>query len=288
MDGVTKQQIWRGLVDYANAMDLESNPVTLKSFAETLFNSMPWMARTATDVSDVTDMIASQTNPELLFKQLGRKRVWQGFESAEQLDSRFRQQAIEYRPQVRQLLTWLSDPERNQQFRANAFTFLREHSDHIQFQRGDPALVSDEDEYRYFTARGELKDDFPHRTLLYKDVADVICDFVQREHEHGIDAPIRICMRPGCGNPVVAFKKRQYCRTAVCDQERQKRDDDVKQRKNRDSVFLSRLSRTMPPAMRRKKARESAARLREIEEYWRDKSPSLARHAADLLKRVSP
>src|ERR1019366_3666791 len=116
------------------------------------------------------------------------------------------------------------------------------------------------------------------------DLADVICDFVQREHESGRDVPIRICKRPGCGKLVTQFKKREYCRTASCDRERQKRDDDRKQKKNRDNVFLCRL-RKMPLAMRRKKVRERADRLREIESYWRDKNQSLARHALELLNK---
>jgi hypothetical protein len=113
-------------------------------------------------------------------------------------------------------------------------------------------------------------------------VADVICDFIQREHEPGKGVPIRICKRPGCGKLVTQFKKREYCRTAWCDRERQNRDDDIKQKKNRDNVFLCRL-RKMSLATRRKKVRESADRLREIGSYWQDKNQSLAKYALELL-----
>ena len=275
------KKIWRGLVDYANAPDLESNPEVSNKLAHSLFDCMPWMARTAFD-EDVPAMIALRTNREVLFGWVDGRQVWLCFKSEEQLASQFLQQAIEYQPQVRQLLKWLSDQEKNAQYRPNAFAFLREHMKHIEFAHGDPAFAPEEEEFLYFTLGGDLKDDFPHRTISYKDVADVICDFVQKEHEPGRDVPIRICKRPGCGKLVTQFKKREYCRTALCDRERQKRDDDVKQKKNRDSVFLYRL-RKMKHAVRRKRVRESADRLREIEIYWHDKNQSLAKHALELL-----
>lgn len=276
-----KKKIWRGLVDYANASDLESNPKISNDLAKTLSECMPWMTRTAFE-EDVPAMIALLTNREVLFGQVKGKQVWLCFKSEEQLANQFRQQAIEYQPQVRRLLTWLSDRKQNAQDRPHAFAFLREHMKHIEFQRGDPAFAPEEEQGRYFTIGGDLKDDFPHRTLSYKDVADVICDFVQKEHEPGKDVPIRICKRPGCGKLVTQFKKREYCRTALCDRERQKRDDNLKQKKNRDNVFLCRL-RKLPLAMRRKKVRESIERLREIVSYWRDKNQSLAKHASELL-----
>ena len=277
----SNKQIWRGLVDYANAHDLESNSETLKNFATTLFNSMPWMAGTNFgSIGDVPEMIAQVANPDDLRKFSGDKKPapWVVFTSERQLENQFRQQAIEYQPQVRQLLRWLSDRKQNVQDTRHAFAFLREHMKHIEFQRGDPAFAPEEEEFRYFTPRGDLKDDFPHRTLFYKDAADVICDFVQREHEPGKDVPIRICKRPGCGNLVTQFKKRQFCRSAQCDRERQKRDSDVKLQKNRDNVFLCRL-RKMPLAMRRKRVRESIERLRQIEGDWRDRNQSLTNHA---------
>jgi hypothetical protein len=278
------KKIWRGLVDYANAPNLESNPELSNNFAQTLSECIPWMARTAFD-EDVPAMIASRTNREVLFGQVGGKQVWLCFKSEEQLANQFRQQAIEYQPRVRQLLTWLSDRKQNAQDRSHAFAFLREHMKHIEFQRGDPAFAPEEEQDRYFTTGGDLKDDFPHRTLFYKDLADVVCDFVQKEHELGRDVPIRICKRPGCGKLVAQFKKREYCRTALCDRERQRRDDDLKQKKNRDNVFVCRL-RKMTPAVRRKKVRGSADRLRQIESYWRDKNQSLAKHASNLLNGV--
>jgi hypothetical protein len=278
-----KKKIWRGLVDYANAPDLESNPKALDNLAQTLFECMPWMARTAFE-EDVPAMIALRTNREVLLGQVDGKQVWLCFKSEEQLANQFRQQAIEYQQQVRQLLTWLFDQKQNAQDRPHAFAFLREHTKHIEFAHGDPAFAPEEEQFRYFTPGGDLKDDFPYRTLFYKDVADVICNFIQNEHELGGGVPIRICKRPECEKLVTQYKKREYCRTAWCDRERQKRDDDLKRRKNRDNVFLCRL-RKLTPAIRRKKARESADRLREIESYWRDKNQSLARHALELLNK---
>jgi hypothetical protein len=273
-----KNKIWRGLVDYANASDLGSNPEALKNLAHTLSECMPWMARTAFE-EDIPAMIALRANPE---DSLSRVSVWPWSKSAEQLANQFQQEAIEYQPQVRQVLTWLSDRKKNEKDRANAFAFLREHTRHIEFVQGDPAFAPEEEESRYFTPGGVLREDFPYRTFSYKDLADVTCDFIQKEHELRRQVPIRICNRPGCGNLVIQFKKREYCRTPACDRERQKRDDDVKQKKNRDNVFLYRL-RGLPPAMRRKKARESVDRLREIETYWRDKNQSLANYALELL-----
>jgi hypothetical protein len=278
-----KRKIWRGLVDYANAPELESNPKISNNLAQTLSECMPWMARTAFD-EDVPAMIALRTNREVLFGQVKGKQVWLCFKSEEQLANQFRQQATQYQPQVRQLLTWLSDRKQNAQDRPHAFAFLREHTKHIEFAHGDPAFAPDEEQFRYFTPGGDLKDDFPYRTFSYKDLADVICDFIQKEHELERDVPIRICKRPGCGNLVTQFKKREYCRTPSCDRERQKRDDDRKQRKNRDNVFLCRL-RKMQFATRRKKVRESADRLREIESHWRDENQSLAKHALELLDK---
>jgi hypothetical protein len=282
-----KKKIWQGLVDYANALDLETDAEVLKSFAATLFDCMPWMARTAFGFNDVPEMIAQQIKPDTLQNlNSGKERAtWLYFKSEQQLENEFRQQAVAYQPQVRQLLTWLSDREHNAQYKPHAFAFLREHMKHIEFQRGDPSFAPQEEEFRYFTMGGDLKDDFPYRTLFYKDVADVICDFVQKEHELGRDVPIRICKRPGCGNLVTQFKKREYCRIASCDRERRKRDDDLKRKKNSDNVFLCRL-RKMPLAMRRKKARESADRLREIESYWRERNQSLAKHALELLTKL--
>jgi hypothetical protein len=279
-----KNKIWRGLVDYANALNLETDADVLTSFAATLFDCMPWMARTAFGLNDVPEMIAQQIKPDTLLNLInGKERAaWLYFKSEQQLEDQFRRQAVAYQPQVRQLLTWLSDRKRNDQDRADAFAFLREHMKHIEFQRGDLAFAPQEEESRYFTMGGDLKDDFPYRTYVYKDVADVICDFIQKEHELARDVPIRICKRPGCGKLVTQFKKREYCRTASCDRERQKRDDDLKRKKNSDNVFLCRL-RKMPLAMRRKKARESIDRLREIESSWQDKNQSLTKHALELL-----
>ena len=279
-----KKKIWRGLADYVNVLDLESDVDALKSLAATLFDCMPWMARTAFSLNDVPEMIAQQMKSDALQNLSKGKEpaAWLYFKSEQQLENQFRQQAVAYQPQVRQLLTWLSDRKRNEQDKPEVFGFLREHMKHIEFQRGDPAFAPEREQGRYFNEAGDLKDDFPHRTLFYKDLADVICDFIQKEHEPGKDVPIRICKRPGCGNLVTQFKKREYCRTALCDRERQKRDDDVKLKKNRDNVFLCRL-RQLPSATRRKKARESADRLRQIESDWRGKNQSLAKHALKLL-----
>ena len=284
MLGIGKNKIWRGLVDYANAEDPVSDPGVLSNFARTLFECMPWMARTAFS-EDVPAMVALRTNREILFGQVDGKHVWMCWKSEEQLANQFRQQAIEYQPPVRQLLTWLSDRKQNAQDGPNAFAFLGEHMKHVEFAHGDPAFAPEEEESRYFEPGGDLKDNFPHRTLSYKDVADVICDFVQKEHETGRGVPIRICKRPGCRKLVAQFKKREYCRTTLCDRERQRRDDDVKLKKNRDNVFVSRVYK-LSAAMRRKKLRESADKLREIESYWRDRNQSLAKHALKLLKEA--
>src|SRR5215467_13476844 len=101
----SNKQIWRGLVDYVNA-DLESNPRALKDFGQTLFESMPWMARTDTELEDVPAMIALQANRELLLTEVGGKQIWESFRTEEDLTNRFRRQATEYQPQVRQLLRW--------------------------------------------------------------------------------------------------------------------------------------------------------------------------------------
>lgn len=325
LDKRTKQ-IWRGLVDYANA-DLESNTGALKNLARTVFESMPWMARnpvgladyakaaslkSARDqmkelatglieipnlicrsileppcLTDVPEMIAVQINPRA-FQKINEARQQAGVslsKTQEQLADQFRREAIAYRGQLRCLLTWLSDPKRNAEDRELAFEFLSEHMKHVAFERGEPAFGPEEEQSRYFTAAGTLKDDFPHRTFFYEDIADPICDFIQREHELGREAPIRICKRPSCGNLVVRFKKKEYCGTASCDKERQKRDDDLAQKKNTDNVFLHRVKR-LPAAARRKKVRESAGRLREIESYWREKNRSLAKHASKLLSEL--
>jgi hypothetical protein len=327
LDKRTKQ-IWRGLVDYANA-DLESNTNAFKNLAKTLFEAMPWMARNplgladytkaasleshtnamkdfAADLAEVTlvspdmlskavdpfrltdvpEMIAVQLRPDALQKINEAKQQatpW-ACKTEKELADRFQQEAVEYQLQLRRLLTWLTNPKRNPKNRLVAFEFLSEHTGHIVFERGDPAFGPEEEQLRYFTPEGTLRVDFPYRTKFYKDIADPICDFIQREHELGRDAPIQICKRPGCENLVIRFKKKEYCRTSLCDSERQKRDDDVKQKKNRDNVFLWRL-RKMPPAMRRKKIRESAERLREIERYWGDENKSLVNYALELLSK---
>lgn len=292
LDKRTKQ-IWRGLVDYANE-DLESSPNALKNLAETLFESMPWMARTDVVFEDVPAMITLLTQPDILrgmhrgklWGTLEGKPTWDTFHSEQELASQFRDQAIEYQPQLRRLLTWLADPARHRDDRVAAWSFLLDHTRHIEFQRGDPAYGPPEEEHvPYWTSREEAKADFPYRTLAYKDIADPICDFIHKQYELGRNAPIQICKRPGCANLATQFKKREYCRTTSCDRERQERDDDVKKKKNRDNVFLSRL-RNMPPAVCRKKARECADRLREIESYWRGRNESLATHASKLLNEV--
>jgi len=327
LDKRTKQ-IWRGLVDYANA-DLESNANALKKLAGTLFETMPWMARNplgladyakaaslesgrnamkkfATDLAgvdlvmcdllgtardqfrftDVPEMIAVQLSPDALQKinEAKQQATPPSCKTERELAGQFQQQAVKYQPQLRWLLTWLSNPKRNAKNRSLAFEFLSEHTRHVAFERGDPAFGPEEEQLRYFTPEGKLRDDFPHRTKFYKDIADPICDFIQAEHELGRDAPIQTCKRPGCENLVIRFKKKEYCRTSLCNRERQKRDDDLKQKKNRDNVFISRL-RKMPLAMRRKKARESIDRLREIESFWRDKNQPLSKHASELLSK---
>src|SRR4029077_10781273 len=98
-----KSKIWRGLVDYANASDLGSNPEALKNLAQTLSECMPWMARTAFE-EDIPAMIALRANPK---DSLNQVSLWPWSKSAEQLANQFQQEAIESQPQVRRLLTWL-------------------------------------------------------------------------------------------------------------------------------------------------------------------------------------
>ena len=276
LDKRTKQ-IWRGLVDYANTDNLESRSDSLQNLASTLFECVPWMA--LTEFEDVPAMILLRT---------GRgKPVWK---SQQQASSEFRDQAIEYQPQVRRLLTWLSDPTQHSDDRPAAWKFLTEHTVHVEFQRADPDsnYLPPEEETRYWNVSGQPKVDFPYRTLAYKDIADPICDFIQGEYRDGRRAPLRVCKRPGCGNPVFQFKKRQYCRTPACDHERQKRESDIEDRKNRDRVFISRLKR-LTLAMRKKKAQKNLARLRDMASYWRDeahKNLSIAKHALELLKLI--
>jgi hypothetical protein len=247
---------------------------------------MPWMARTDVVSDDVPAMIALLAQPDILRRTLGGKPVWYSLTSEQELAGQFRKQAIEYQPQLRRLLKWLADPTRHGDDRVAAWSFLLDHTRHIEFRRGDPAYAPPEEEHVYWTSRGELKVDFPYRTLAYKDIADPICDFIHKQYELERNAPIQICKRAGCGNLVVQFKKRRYCRTAVCDRERQKRENDVEERKNRDRVFISRLKR-LAPAMRKKKAQESVDRLREMASYWQEaahRSPTIAKHASDALK----
>jgi hypothetical protein len=279
-----------GLPDYAKAASLESDRNAMKDFAADLAGSIcipthiEVNARGPFGFTDVPEMIASQINPDALQKinQAKKQATRSRCKTEKELADQFRQQAVKYQLQLRRLLTWLSDPKRNAKDRTLAFEFLSEHTRHIVFERGDPAFGPEEEQSRYFTEEGNLRDDFPHRTRFYKDIADPICDFIQGEHELGRDAPIQICKRPGCGNLVVCFKKKEYCRTSLCDKERQKRDDNLKQKKNRDNVFLYRLRR-LPFATRRKRVRASIDRLREIESYWRHKNQSLAKHALELL-----
>jgi hypothetical protein len=283
-----------GLADYAKAASLESDTAAMKNFATDLAGgilisgTLDLRVRDPFRFTDVPEMIAVQINPDALQKinEAKQQATSSYCKTEKELAVQFRQQAVKYQLQLRRLLTWLSEPKRNAKDRPLAFEFLSEHTRHIVFERGDPAFGPEEEQLRYFTPKGNLRDedDFPHRTRFYKDIADPICDFIQGEHELGRDAPIQICKRPGCGNLVVRFKKKEYCRTALCDRERQKRDDDLKQKKNRDNVFLCRL-RKMPLAMRRKKVRESADRLRQIESDWRDRNQSLAKHALELLNK---
>src|SRR5215831_5971484 len=109
-----KRQIWSGLVDYANA-DLESNSRALKDFGQTLFESMPWMAHTATGLEDVPEMIALEAKRELLFGEVRGKQAWIPLKAEEELRRQFLQQALEYQPQVRQLLRWLTNLKGNRQ-----------------------------------------------------------------------------------------------------------------------------------------------------------------------------
>jgi hypothetical protein len=280
-----------GLVDYAKAASIEAEANAMKGFATDLAGDIIIMneiiestVQTPFRLTDVPEMIAVQINPGALQKinEAKQQATSSCNKTERELIDQFRQQAVKYQPQLRRLLTWLSNPKRNARDRPLAFEFLSEHTRHIVFERGDPAFGPEEEQSRYFTPLGNLRHDFPNRTTFYKDIADPICDFVHKQHEAGRDVPIRICKRPGCGGLVAQFKKREYCRTALCDHERQKRDDDLKQRKNRDNVFLCRL-RKMPLAIRRRKARESADRLRQIENYWRDKNQSLSKHALRLL-----
>jgi hypothetical protein len=285
LDKRTKQT-WRGLVDYANAENQGVTSHSLENLAAILFECMPWMARTDTVFEDVPAMIALLTQPDILRGTLEGKPVWYSSKSEQELAGQFREQAIEYQPQLRRLLRWLADPARHGDDRVAAWSFLLDHTRHIEFQRGDPAYAPPEEEHvPYWTLRGEPKADFPYRTLVYKDIADPICDFIHQQYELGRNAPIHICKRPGCGSLITRFKKKEYCRTSLCDKERRKRDDDLTKAKNRDNVFLCRL-RNMPLAMRRKKVRESAHRLREIESHWRDRNESLATHASKLLREI--
>ena len=280
-------QIWRGLVDYVNETSIEENTESLEGLGKTLWDSMSWMARTAfaSTVDDVPEMIAHQVRPGLGLNGSDNPPCV-SFKGEKQLEDQFQKQAVEYQPQVRQMLRWLADPKKNASHRQRAFAFLREHTDHIEFHRGDPAFAPEGDEeFRHFAPDGRVKDDFPHRTLLYKDIADVICDFVQREHEAGRAVPIQMCKRPECGNLVAMLKKRQFCKTAACDKERQKRENDDQKRKNRDALVLWRL-RHRKPGTRRSEIRKRIEKLLAIESYWRDKNNSLAAHARNLLRQI--
>lgn len=226
--------------------------------------------------------------PDLLRGTISGAPAWYGCESQDTLMIRFRDQAIEYQPQVRQLLTWLSNQRRHRGIRSGAWHFLVDHTFHLGFRRGDPAYPPPEDEHLYRTGTGEAKVDFPYRTLSYKDIADPICDFIHSQYLLGRTAPICICKRPGCANLVAQFKKRKYCRTPECDRERQRRETDIDNRKNRDRVFISRLKR-LALAMRKKKAQENVVRLREMAGFWGQperSNPSIAKHALDLLRLI--
>jgi hypothetical protein len=299
LDQRTKQ-IWRRLVDYANALDVESGGGALRDLASLLSECIPWMARTEY-MDDVPAMLAVHLNPGALWATIkGRQEPsWMCLKSEQELMDQFRQQALEYQPQVRTLLTWLCDPNQAAEARPLAFHFLLDHTKHIEFQRGDPAYAPKDEESHFgtpvkqWTLDGkpksptfELKDDFPHRTLTYEDIADPICDFIHREHEAHREPPIRICKRPGCGNLVAQFKKKEFCRTGLCDAERQKRDGDVQLRKNRDRVAIYRLNHR-PVAVRRAEVRDKADYLREIVAYWQESNhanPTLVKQALDLLK----
>lgn len=325
LDKRTKQ-IWRGLVNYVNAPNLESNSKALKNLARTLFESMPWMARNPRGLIDyakaaslesdrialrnlaesavisetmqssirnpfeftyVPKMIVVQINPEALRKidDAGQQARWSGFKTEKQLADQFLQQAVRYQLPVRRVLRWLSNRKRNAEDRPLAFDFLSDHMRHIQFERGDPAFGPEEEQSRYFTPGGDLKDDFPHRTLFYEDIADPICDFIQKEHELGRDAPVRICKRPGCGGLVFQSKKREFCRMPECDRERQKRDSDIDKWENRDRVYLHRLKK-LKAGPRKSQVLKNADRLRDIVAYWRDRNPGIADNASDLLEKA--
>lgn len=280
-------QIWRGLVDYVNATSIEANAEALEGLAKTLWHSMHWMARTAfaSTVDDVPEMIAQQVRPGLGLNGSDNP-PWVSFKGEKQLMDQFQKQAVKYQAQVRLMLCWLADPKKNASLREEAFAFLREHTDHIEFHRGDPAFAPEGDEeFRHFTMDGQVKDDFPRRTLLYKDIADVICDFVQREHEARRPVPIQMCKRPECGNLVAILKKRQFCKTAACDKERQRRENDDQKRKNRDALVLWRL-RHKKAGTRRSEIRKRVERLLAIESYWHDKNNSLSAHARNLLRQI--
>jgi hypothetical protein len=269
------KRIWKGLADYTNTDDLASRPNALRSLAATLFECIPWMA--LSEGYDVPEMVLSLTNKG--------KDFWT---SKLTLETQFREQATEYQPRVKQLLTWLSDQTHYREDRAAPWRFLCDHTAHIEFYPSgmDPDRVPPEEAHRYLTHTGRPKVDFPYRALAYKDIADPICDFIHKQYELGREVPIRVCKRSGCGNLVAQFKKRQYCRTETCDRERQKREHDVDSRKNRDRVFIFRLLR-LTPAMRKKKVQENVDRLREMASYWKEathNSPAIVRHALDALK----
>lgn len=204
------RQIWKGLVAYANA-NLETEVESFASFADTLLDCMPWLARNAT--FGLIPILARdyKTNP------------------TRQIEGLFRAGAVQFQPEIRRLLSWLCNPELNKQDRPFAFDFLQEHMEHARFTSEEPVFDEGHPENpRYWTPRGELRDDFPHRSLNYEDIADPVCDFILNEHERYHDelyqmarkgkslglVPIVLCAS-GCGRFIMPERtgRKTYCST---------------------------------------------------------------------------
>lgn len=261
------KRIWRGLVVYANA-NLQSDSGTLAVLADTILECMPWSTKTAT-FEYVAELARSyKTEPT------GRTADW------------FREKAIGYQPEIRRLLSWLCDPKQGKDCRPAAFDFLTTHMEHIGFTRADPAFDPTRPEStRYWKSDGEPKDDFPHRTLRYEDLADPICDFILNEHERYHDeeyerarkskftgiAPIRFCDRPACDNLFMPERlgRKKYC-SDVC---RASRDQEERPDFKRCYQCLYRLeglkkSGKMAVLRKRLKKPTTEKNLHELETRW--------------------
>jgi hypothetical protein len=182
-----ERQIWDVLVAYTNAGTGGGSATNAQQFKTLVSASLDWIGGDYDDIQvcpDLEELVASR----------GVKLLSSG---QAEIEPAMKSLADRYRSKIRQVLTWLSDPQQHRDLAVHAADFLRIHGTNIRMHlEANPRYDEGEDR----TLVSEWPD---HIGSVVSGVCRFILDHIERHDDEGErlrDAmPIGLCEKPGCG-----------------------------------------------------------------------------------------